>query len=394
MSSTPGREESEADSQRQLISGTSKGKNKRWTGLHADPCIVRLSRWTSLVKSTISDIFCEMGESAETIWSAYNKKILSGLQAVSSSGRQPLPLHDVSLSDIRVFIKQLNRAKARRPPTVGCMRIMAELDKYLASPVDVHEPPGSVAPAVMLRAGEHPGNGPNPVTAGDIVKEWLVKSPKCESVTSAHTCDEFDLGASTSDEMVIDELAVIRANCPNEPAGITAEAISQPTLIPAYSPSQPVASLDEGPILIPGDDLGATEGKLDGITSQENAIDGGQRQLGRNPTDIVCPYCNLPKIFSVNQHIRDGPRFGLCPLMPETVSVKTELKQEATKRLSNLIVVSVPSSNKQRCGYCGLLVGTVLQDSADGTILSPQVLGRRAWWKTVVVLSGCTKSST
>ncbi|EER14360.1 hypothetical protein Pmar_PMAR014045 [Perkinsus marinus ATCC 50983] len=185
--------------------------------------------------------------------------------------------------------------------------------------------------------------------------------------------------------MVVDELAVIRANCPNESAGIRAEAMSQPTSIPAYSPHQPVASLDEGPILIPGDDLGATEKKLDGITSQENAIDGGQ--FGRNPIDIVCPYCNLPKIFSVNQHIRDGSRFGLCPLMPKKVSVKMELKQEATKRLSNLIVVSVPSSNKQRCGYCGLLVGTVLQDSADGTILSPhekfqddELGGKLSWY--------------
>ncbi|EER02272.1 hypothetical protein Pmar_PMAR006594 [Perkinsus marinus ATCC 50983] len=56
--------------------------------------------------------------------------------------------------------------------------------------------------------------------------------------------------------------------------------MGQPTLAPAFSPNQMGASLDKGPILIPGDDLNATGGKPDGITSQGNAIDGGRCQLG------------------------------------------------------------------------------------------------------------------
>ncbi|EEQ97088.1 hypothetical protein Pmar_PMAR027334 [Perkinsus marinus ATCC 50983] len=293
---------------------------------------------------------CEMGESPEAIWATYNKKILDELHTASSSGTQPLPLHDISLSDIRVYIKEVNRARSSRPPTIGSMEIMTQLDKRLkpSEQDNINKPPASVPFASVPLVGEHPTNGPRAVTQADVVKEWVVRPRACVTAVGELTDDlgepRFDVEAIDDDPKVANDKLI--------------EAISQEALGAPVIPSVAREVLD------------AMERVDDPCCGTDNDVIGHKEdQVGRSTTNIICPHCKLPKVRGFNQHTDDGSRYGACPMKPKDASLKKELQEMASERLKDLVVVGVRSEKKQRCGYCNLLTESILQDPKESTTL-------------------------
>ncbi|KAF4654736.1 hypothetical protein FOL47_009795 [Perkinsus chesapeaki] len=169
-----------------MNSGTTKGKILKMTGPRAAPHPVPLSKWTPLVKGIIGELVAEVGhQKPDEIYKRYQKRAFSELHDAleGKSDKPPLPLHDVTPQDIRVYARELCRLRSHVPITVNAMQQEVMLEREFRvqdSQQDIVR--AEIKSAVVNLVGNNPPDRPAPVTGDDIVNDWKGQKARKDKV--------------------------------------------------------------------------------------------------------------------------------------------------------------------------------------------------------------------
>ncbi|KAF4732422.1 hypothetical protein FOZ62_026729, partial [Perkinsus olseni] len=306
-----------------ISSGTTKGKVLKMVGPRAGPHPIPLAHWTPLVKGVVAELVAEVGhQKPDEVYKRYQKKVFSELHDViedTSGGRKPpLPLHDITPQDVRVFIRDLRRLRSGVPITVKSMQQERLLELDLQAEDEKQGILRSeISRAVVETIGEHPPDRPSAITGDDIVRDWVGQKAAREKVEKA----------------------------------------ARGTGIPELS-SNSAANL-------PGKECAEEKEDKKARCDTPGLVKGGVMSM-------VCKYCQQPKAKGYNQHdYSDGSRYGICPMQPPKSTPDPAVVAYA-REVAKSVTAYLPDGKKgtQHCGLCGLPLSATLRDTAGKQLAS------------------------
>lgn len=242
----------------------------------------------------------------------YQRRVFNELQGVIDgvSEKPPLPLHDITPQDLRVFMRELCRVRSTIPITVRGMQQQILLERTFRAEDDQQDIIRSnIDPGVVDTIGEHPAMRSLPVTGDDIVDDWKGQKARVDKVHK-----------------------VVRSDPPV-----------------AFESTEAAGNSSK-------------ENGTHGEDTKTSATKGG-------PMSMVCKYCGKPKAKGYNAHTDDGTRYGLCPEQPPKIDPDPAVVAYSRALAKELIVeFSEERKGTRHCGLCGIALSAVMRDR-DGNIL-------------------------
>ncbi|EER10668.1 hypothetical protein Pmar_PMAR014443 [Perkinsus marinus ATCC 50983] len=163
--------------------------------------------------------------------------------------KAPLPLHAISLDDLKTYIKQLNRTRASSiPSTVRGQEVAARLFEGMKPPIDISFPHTHSANQQMVSPIKL-GAGPKPVTTSDVLDDIVRQKRERGSVSQSP----------------IQSVSITQRRAANQDASGPAEGAASP------------------------------EPHVKGLSRGEDSLNSK-----------VCRFCGKPLIDGYNDHVRDG----------------------------------------------------------------------------------------
>lgn len=311
--STPDAGDSRDDGfQAMRMGGKSRRRFCRLRGSHATSPIIRLANWSNIVTGVVRDLISQVpDENPDSIFKLYTKRVLDEVHcAMTDDGvKAPLPLHAISLDDLKTYIKQLNRTRASSiPSTVRGQEVAARLFEGMKPPIDISFPHTHSANQQMVSPIKL-GAGPKPVTTSDVLDDIVRQKRERGSVSQS----------------AIQSVSITQRRAANQDASGPAEGAASP------------------------------EPHVKGLSRGEDSLNSK-----------VCRFCGKPLIDGYNDHVRDGSRWGRCPMdsRPFMDNESKAMRRLARERAKTIRVTATGSG--RNCGWCGIRLTAVMMKEDGG----------------------------
>ncbi|KAF4725365.1 hypothetical protein FOZ63_016142, partial [Perkinsus olseni] len=299
------------DDEFQEVVGQAKKKRRfaRLKGFSATQSVVRLSKWTELVKGTIRDIASKNPRgTADEILVAYRKMVLDEISTALEKGCTPMPFFHICIDDIKTYLKMLHNARAMAPQTVRGAEQLSFVDRELEKTAGISFP--EARDSQVINRGSAPGLGPDPITTQDIIVDWEgCNRTKVRRAKRGLPRQQVVAGGGSSSS----------AHCGND-------------TVQAHDPT---------------DQNAQDQVSREGVNDEEPPK---KRARLHNP---ICPHCKKPRARGLNDHIfDDGSTYGRCPeaKLSDPAKIAVNKRAEAQKGNFEIVADKRPASYKKKSG--------------------------------------------